>query len=225
VDETRRLALIHTVSSLVPVFKALCDELIPDRAVFNVVDESLLQNCIREERLTPTTSRRLVRLVVSAQEAGADAVMVTCSSMGPAVDLSRSFVDIPVFRVDEPMARAAVRLGRRVGVAATLRTTLDPTVALLRRSAESEGRTVEIETNVCEGAFAALTGGDAGAHDAAVGDALRTMGATCDVVVLAQASMARVADALSTSGATTTPMLSSPRLAVQHLKDAAEQRP
>jgi Asp/Glu/hydantoin racemase len=214
----RRLALLHTVGSLIPTFKMLCDELIPEVDLFNMVDESLLQNCIREGRLSPTTSRRLVRLVVSAEEAGADAVMVTCSSVGPAVELARSFVNIPVFRVDEPMANEAVRLGRRLGVAATLQTTLEPTVALLQKTAEAQGKAVEIRTSICEGAFAALAAGDTATHDATVSATLQHMGTICDVVVLAQASMARVASAVSVSQSVHVPMLSSPRLAIQFLK-------
>lgn len=212
----KRAALIHTVSTLVPAFKALCGELAPGLDVFNIVDESLLQNCIREGSLSPTTARRLAGYVVSAQDAGADAVLVTCSSVGAAVEQSRPFVRIPVLRVDEPMANEAVRRGRRVGVAATLRTTLEPTLALLRARAAAAGKDIELSSTVCEGAFEAVIAGDTARHDAIVGAALRTLCETSDVVVLAQASMARVADQL-TGLSRDVPILSSPRLAVEHL--------
>lgn len=218
-----RLALVHTVGSLIPTFKGLCTELIPNVDLFNMVDESLLQNCIREGRLSPHTSRRLAQLIVSAQDAGADMAMVTCSSVGPAVELSRPFVSIPVFRVDEPMANEAVRLGRRIGVAATLRTTLDPTVSLLKARANATGKHIEVTSTVCEGAFDAVMAGDTSTHDAIVGNALRDLCEKSDVIVLAQASMARVAEGLSLPQRGSIPILSSPRLAVQFLADLVKR--
>ena len=120
----KRLALIHTGHSLAPLFTDLCREIIPGVDLFNMVDESLIQNTIAAGALTPNTFRRVAGLVQSAEEAGADVVLVTCSSIGPAVEVARSFVDIPVLRVDQPMADEAVRTGERIGVIATLPTTL-----------------------------------------------------------------------------------------------------
>jgi Asp/Glu/hydantoin racemase len=219
----KRLALVHTVGSLIPTFKGLCTELIPHIDLFNMVDESLLQNCIREGHLTPDTSRRLAQLIVSAQDAGADMAMVTCSSVGPAVELSRPFVSIPVFRVDEPMANEAVRLGTRIGVAATLRTTLEPTISLLKARANAAGKHIEVLSAVCDGAFDAVIAGDTPTHDAIVGKALRDLCEKCEVVVLAQASMARVADGLPSSQRGNIPILSSPRLAVQFLAEVVKR--
>jgi len=54
-----RIALIHTVSGLVPIFKKLTDELLPGVDIFNMVDESLLQNTIRAGYLQPQTAHRL----------------------------------------------------------------------------------------------------------------------------------------------------------------------
>ena len=149
--------------------------------------------------------------------------MVTCSSVGPAVELSRPFVSIPVFRVDEPMANEAVRLGKRIGVAATLRTTLEPTISLLKARANAAGKHIEVLSAVCDGAFDAVIAGDTPTHDAIVGNALRDLCEKCEVVVLAQASMARVADGLPLSQRGSIPILSSPRLAVQFLAEVVKR--
>ena len=223
---TKRVALIHTVSSLLPVFKDLCHELLTDADVFNIVDESLLQNTIRASVLTPITCRRLAGYVVSAEEAGADAIMVTCSSVGPAVDLARGLVSVPVLRVDQPMADEAVRLsaGRsgRIGVAATLQTTLGPTSDLVRARASAARTRVEVVSRLCQGAFEAMTAGNTARHDAIVADGLRELMAEVDVVLLAQASMARVVESLPASDLRV-PVLSSPRLGVLSLKQVLEE--
>jgi Asp/Glu/hydantoin racemase len=125
-------------------------------------------------------------------------------------------VDIPVLRVDQPMADKAVSLGPRIGVAATLPTTLVPTANLIERRAAAAGRQIKICSRLCAGAFEALMGGDSARHDAMVAAALRELTAEVDVIVLAQASMARVADGLDES-ARRVPILASPAIAIEHV--------
>jgi len=204
------------VASLPAVFKNLMAELAPDLDIFNIVDESLLQNTIRDGELSKATIRRLVRYLSLAEEAGADVVMVTCSSVGPAADIGRPMVDIPVLRVDEPMAEKALASGRRIGVAATLSTTLRPTASLIERKASESGKNVKVVSKLCAGAFEALLAGDTATHDALVSEGLRELITNVDVIVLAQASMARIVEALPDSDKVL-PIYSSPRLAVEHL--------
>jgi len=212
----KRLAYIHTVAGLAQTFKDLSSELLPGIDIFHIVDESLLQNTIRGNQLSKTTIRRLIGYLVSAEEAGADLVMVTCSSVGPAVELGRSMVNIPVFRVDEPMADQAVQAGSKIGVAATLETTLNPTAALIKSRAARAGKQVEVISKLCAGAFEAVISGDTARHDAIVSAGLHELMPQVDVIVLAQASMARVVQSLPEQERRV-PILSSPRLAVQHL--------
>jgi Asp/Glu/hydantoin racemase len=212
----KRLAYLHTVAGLTATFKALSDELLPGIDLFHIVDESLLQNTIRANQLTPQTMRRLLRLVISAEEAGADVVMVTCSSVGPAVEASRPFVRIPVLRVDEPMAELAVQSGVTIGVAATLPTTLKPTADLISSVAARQGKSIQVVSKLCEGAFQAVVSGDPARHDQLVSAGLQELAPQVDVVVLAQASMARVIETLPAE-TRRVPILSSPRLAVERL--------
>ena len=212
----RQLALIHTVTALVPVFAELTQRLLPGWETFNLVDESLLRNTIRSGVLQPVTSRRLAGHVWSAVDAGAEAVMVTCSSLGPAVDATVPLCPVRLFRVDEAMADAALATGRRIGVLATLTTTLEPTRDLIARRARQQHKDIALSHAVCAGAFEHLQKGERDRHDEAIAAELARMAPVVDVVVLAQASMARVVDALP-PGAVGVPVLSSPRLAVERL--------
>ncbi|MGW4797484.1 aspartate/glutamate racemase family protein [Nonomuraea sp. NPDC004297] len=210
---TKTLGLIHTSATLVPVFAELCARHLPDVETFNIVDDSLIKNTIAAGRLTPGTARRVAGHVASAEAAGADHVLVTCSSIGAAVEASEPLTGVPVTRVDRPMADRAVATGRRVGVLATLSTTLDPTADLVRRRAAAAGAEITLTARLCEGAFEALMSGDAATHDAAVAGALRELGGQVDVIVLAQASMARVAGTVEVP----VPVLASPPIAMEHL--------
>lgn len=212
------LALIHTSPTLTPIFGGLCAKHLPGVQIFHMVDESLIKDTIRHGHLRRLTMRRLLAVVNSAQEAGADAVMVTCSSIGAGVRLAQQLFDVPVIRVDEAMAERAVQLGSRIGVMATLRTTLEPTMALLEEKAREAGRDVTLVPSLCDGAFEAVLAGDTATHDRILSKALLEEMEGVDVVVLAQASMARVVEAMG-PGALPMPVLSSPEASVLHARE------
>jgi Asp/Glu/hydantoin racemase len=213
------LGLIHTVGNLRNVFGPLAEELLPDARVRHVVDESLLQDAIARGELTPEIEARLAGHVAELEGSGVDAIMVTCSSMGQGVDRLAARMDLPVLRVDAAMVDEALRIGKRIGVLATLRTTMTPTVELVCASSNGDGR-VKIESHVCEGAFEALKAGDVERHDGLVRSGLRRIEPLVDVVILAQASMARVLTGPATMSRV--PILSSPRLAMEAI---AQSRP
>lgn len=217
-DTTRRMALVHTVAGLVPRFRELAAELLPDVETFDIVDETLLRDASTEGRVSLDTARRLLAHLAAAERHGADAILVTCSSMGGAVDAARPFAGIPLLRVDQAMAEQAVERGGRIAVLATLWSTLQPTAALIRRTAADAGREVQVRNRLCEGAFEALRAGDTDRHDESVREGLREVLGWADVVVLAQASMARVVDTL-TEEERRTPILSSPRLGMERMRD------
>jgi Asp/Glu/hydantoin racemase len=214
--QQKTLGLIHTSATLVPVFQQLCSQYLPNVKVFNIVDDSLIKNVISCGELTPANARRVVNYVGSAEVAGADFILVTCSSIGAAVEAAADLTGVPVLRVDQPMADKAVQTGKRIGVVATLSTTLQPTSDLVKRRAAVAGKTIELETVLCEGAFDALMSGDTATHDAMVAKALRELSTKTDVIVLAQASMARVADGLAPEDKKV-PILASPGIAIQYI--------
>jgi len=212
----KTLGLVHTSATLVPMFAELCNKYLPHVKTFNIVDDSLIKNTIACGELTPDTARRVVNYAGSAQDAGADFILFTCSSIGPAVEAAAALTKVPVLRVDQPMADQAVQLGKRIGVIATLPTTLEPTSDLVKRRAAAAGKEIVLVSKLCEGAFDALMSGDAATHDKKVGDALKQLSTEVDVIVLAQASMARVVDTLSEADKKV-PILASPPIAIQYL--------
>ena len=212
----KTLGLIHTSATLVPVFAQLCKDKLPGVSVFNIADDSLVKNIINAGSLTAPIARRVASYLESAELAGADYIMVTCSSIGPAVEAGAKLTGVPVLRVDQPMADRAVAIGRRVGVIATLRTTLEPTADLIQRRALLAGKSIELTSRLAEGAFEALMSGNAAKHDELVAAALKDLAKQVGVIVLAQASMARVVDMLPVEDKRV-PILASPSIAVDYL--------
>jgi Asp/Glu/hydantoin racemase len=183
----------------------------------NLVDDSLLADVRAAGRVTPSVTRRMVGYAMLAQSAGADALFNACSSVGEVADQIRQVVDIPVVKIDERMAAEAVRRATRLGVVATVGSTLAPTARLLERTAAGMGRRVEVRRHLVEGAFDVLVAGDTARHDLMVSAEIERAAAAAEVVVLAQASMARLVPQLE--GTLPVPVLSSPDSGVEELAE------
>lgn len=213
------LGLIHNSPMLAGVFTEIAGRVMPaDVRLLHFVDESTIKNTIAAGRLEKKTMRQVIGLVGMAFDAGCDVAMVTCSSIGKAVEMAAELYDQPVLRVDRAMAEKAVDTGKRIGVVATLSTTLNPTADLIRRVAAERGREIEIVEHLCEGAFEAVMAGDGATHDRIVGEGLTQGMAGVDAIVLAQASMARVVASLP-EGAVAAPVYASPELGMLHARD------
>jgi Asp/Glu/hydantoin racemase len=216
----RKLALVHTGLGVVEGIVAIVKELSPETEIINIVDDTIVKAIAANDNVVPPAIfRRMTTYFVNAEEAGANAALLTCSSISESVDVSRPFVKIPLFKIDEPMADKAVGMADQIGVVATLRTTLEPTKRLILARAEKLGKQVTLRERLCKGAFEAWQRGDGPMHDRTVKDTITELLVECPVVVLAQASMARVVQSL---GPAQDRVLTSMRLgitrAVEHLR-------
>ncbi len=190
--------LLHTVPALAARFDADLDAASPGLRRLHVVDGWLLATAVASG-VTPEVEAAVLAHVRHLADAGASAVLVTCSSVGEAAEAVAARVDVPVLRVDAPMAREAVAAATapgargRVAVLATLASTLGPTGRLVARAAADAGAAVEVDARVVDGAAAARDAGDGDRADALVARAVAEAAAGADAVVLAQASMAGAA--------------------------------
>ena len=164
----KRLALIHTSMVFVKVETMMSDifaEVIPEVDLINIVDDSLLPEVMASGEISPSVQRRLTAYFKAAEETGAHAIFSLCSSLGPAVDVARKEVSIPVAKIDDAMTEKAVDMAERIGVMATVTTTLRPTVNLIKEKAKTKGKAVDVHPVLVEGAFELLMAGDKTAHD------------------------------------------------------------
>jgi aspartate/glutamate racemase len=212
-----KLAIIHTTPATVESMKALAAEVLPGCEVVNFVDDSILPQLAQNGADLGAVEERLIHYARFAEQVGADVILEACSSVGEVVAKMRKAVSVPIVRIDEAMAEEAVQRGARLGVAATLQTTLGPTARLLRSKAEAAGRQVEVKPLLIEGAYQKLMSGDREGHDNLLVQSLQELARQVDIVVLAQASMARVLPGLPP--AERTRIMSSPRLAMEQVRD------
>jgi Asp/Glu/hydantoin racemase len=216
----RTLALVHTVTPLIEVFRGLVAELLPGVRTMGILDEPLLEVVKRRGALADDDVTRLIDHARWAAEAGADVLLVTCSTVSPLVDRAQTHASIPILKIDEAMIREAVGCGTRIGVVATAGSTLDPSRRMLETEAARCGKPIGVELVLVDRALPALLAGDTETHDQLIGRATLALAASVDVIVLAQASMARALPSIAAlpSAGAPTPVLSSPHAALAQVR-------
>ncbi|WP_369052991.1 aspartate/glutamate racemase family protein [Kineococcus terrestris] len=208
------VGFLHTADAHVRTFSDLLAE--RDRRVEprHLVDSGLHTAARRSglEHVRPSVADRLRRLVAE----GADVVVCTCSTVGPVAEEIGLELEVPVLRVDRPMAEAAVVAGRRIAVVSSLPEAAASALPLLRECAREAERDVELVPVDCPGTWPAFEEGDLITYATSVAEAVRCAVRSAeppvDVVVLAQASMVVAAPLLRDLHV---PVLTTPRLAVE----------
>jgi len=223
---SQSLACIHTSMVFINVETMMNDifkEVMPNVRRINIVDDSLLADVMAAGKITQPVTKRMCAYVQAAEASGADAILSLCSSLGPTIDIARPLVNVPVIKIDDPMAEEAARSAKRIGVMATVLTTLGPTVDLIRSKATAMKKELQIEPALVEGAFQILMSGDRERHDRMVAEAAQKLATKVDIIVLAQASMTRLVPSLVQK--TGLRILSSPRLAIEHTAKVLDSLP
>lgn len=192
-----------------------------DAEILSLQDPSILAQVREAGYVTPAPAARLIGMYMDAIGQGADAVLNVCSSVGEVADsvqTAAAYIGVPIVRIDEDMCREAVRLGSRIGVLATLSTTLEPTKGTINRVARSMGRHVTLVDGLIDGAF----GLDQAQFRRLLLEAAGKIIDQVDVIVLAQGSMAYVEKDIT--AAYGKPTLSSPRFGALALKKALAEK-
>ena len=188
----KKLYTINTVNNFMdiifkPFVKPYCDA--HDIEVYNIMDDSLLKSTIADHGMKAPTANRMINYALAAQAAGADGILVTCTSVNQATRDIKPFLSIPIINIEEPVAEMAVANGKKIGVLATLPTSPVAIDRVIREKAAAAGKEVEIIDRVAEGAFDILCAGDRAKHDQMVCECLYDLAKEVDVIVFAQISM------------------------------------
>lgn len=189
--------------------------------LYSLQDPSILADVRAAGHVTTAPAARLIGMYMKAAEEGCDAVLNLCSSVGEVADCAQDvarYIGMPIVRVDEEMCREAVRLGKRIGVMATLPTTLEPTKNTVKRVAREMNHEIELVDCLVDGAF----GLDQTQFKARLTEAAATIIDQVDVIVLAQGSMAYAEPAMSEKFGK--PVLGSPRFGAAELKKALQSK-
>lgn len=188
-----------------------------DVEMLSLQDPSILTEARDAGYVTTGAAARLIGMYMKAACEGVDAMINLCSSVGEVADAAQDaarYIGVPIVRVDEEMCREAVRKGSKIAVMATLPTTLEPTKNTVLRVAREMGKHVELVDALVDGAF----GLDQDQFRARLAEVGATVADQCDVILLAQGSMAYCEEYLAEKFGKL--VLSSPRFGAAELKKA-----
>lgn len=167
-----RIGCLHTAESNIAVFeKALVATGLLGVELFHTVRPDLLADAELDGGLTPAIAQRTMAVLRELSE-NADAVLLTCSTLGPSADELAEKSEKPVLRVDAALASEAVRDGGNVVALCAVETTVAPTRDLFERVAGVTGATVDVQ--VVHGAWDVFKSGDNQTYLRMIADAANT---------------------------------------------------
>ncbi|MBN8889554.1 MAG: arylsulfatase [Rhodospirillales bacterium 70-18] len=210
-----RIALIHALKHSISPIEAAFARLWPQVRLANLLDDSLSADLARDGALTPAMTERFLTLARYAVRSGADGILFTCSAFGPCIEAcAAALAPLPVLKPNEAMIEEALALAgpaARIGLMASFA----PTLASMPPEFAAAAPRATLVPCLAAAALAALDRGDAEGHDrAAAASAAQLAG--CDVIALAQFSLARAAPLVA--AATGLPVLTTPDSAVRKLR-------
>jgi len=212
----KSIFIIHTSFVSVDELKKLFSEIIPEANVNNIVDDSMLPEVMKNGKITHGIIQRIYTYSQIASSLGADIIVNQCSSVGEAVNIVKKMINIPIIRIDEAMANEAVKIGKRIGVIATVASTIKPSVNIIKDAAIVAEKNVIIKEYLVEGALEILLKeNNRNKHNELVMYAIEKSQKENDVLVLAQGSMTVLIPLLKDINI---PVLTSPRLCVNSVK-------
>ncbi|MDS7870992.1 aspartate/glutamate racemase family protein [Klebsiella pasteurii] len=215
----KKIAMLHTSSATLAMMQQLIADIMPEVEVMHLVEESMIKQVMKAGGVTPNIAARIADYVHIAEKADCDIFITACSSIGTAVEQCQFLTPLQLARIDSAMVKEAIEKGERIAVLATVATTLKPTLDYVQRKIQESGKPRAVTPILMEEAFHALLAGEMDTHDRIVADGLKTAFSQADVVMLAQASMARVLQQLPTPPV---PVLTSPESGIRWLKALAE---
>ena len=192
-----------------------------DVEIYAQQDPSILADVRERGYVTAPPAARLITMFMNAVRENCDAVLNVCSSVGEAADsvqTAAGYLGVPIVRMDGEMCKEAVRRGTRIGVMATLPTTMAPTCNTLRRMARECGKAVELTECLVDGAF----GLDQDAFRGRMAECAEKIADGVEVIVFAQGSMAYCESYIAERFHKT--VLSSPRFGAAALRRALQDK-
>lgn len=212
-----RIVLLHgTPVAIEPIQRAFATRW-PEAEAVDLLDSSLSIDRAKDHDLTPRMFERFVELGGYAHRIGAEAILVTCSAFGPAIERMARELPVPVLKPNEAMFREAIGRGRRIGMLATFAPSVLTMTEEFEQFVAEAGAQATLETIVVEGAMDALRKGDADRHNALIAARAAEL-AHCDAIMLAHFSTSRALAAVG--AAVATPVLTAPDAAVDRIRAA-----
>jgi len=186
---SRKVALVSSTRAVFGPMEAAFREVFPEAQILHLLDETLIEDFRREGGLSPHSRLKALQMTLTAQEAGMDGILVTCSTLSPSVDDFRPFVRIPIIKIDEPVIEEVVQKADTIGLLATAETVLKSVEPLVMKKALDLGRKISV-LRFIKGDVWPLLQKDPSAFYRAIAEAATQAARECQAIILTQVSIA-----------------------------------
>jgi aspartate/glutamate racemase len=223
----KKLGIIHAALITTRAVQTFIDEVIPGVEVVHWVDDTIQNTnfACPPGTIPPKNYAKFVQAALSQEEYGVDVILLACSTFNRAAEYARPMIGTPIVQIDRPMMDLAVQDGSRIGLLATVPTTVPASERLLRLAAEEAGKPVEVTVRLCSAAFQALKAGHTDQHNDMLIEEIDRLSGEVDAIVMAQVSMSALEPRLHQ---TRIPVYNSGRTAFLRIREILEsigQRP
>ena len=184
-----KVALLSSTRAVFSPMEAAFRDIFPEVQIIHLLDETLLEDFRQDGGLSARSRRKALQMAMTAQDAGVDGILVTCSTLSPSVDDFRPFMVIPVVKIDEPVVECVVQSADSVALLATAESVLKSVEPLVQAKAREFGREVSVRRFV-RGDIWPLFLKDPAAFYRRVGETAAQAAKECQAVILTQVSIA-----------------------------------
>jgi Aspartate racemase len=217
----KTLGIIHANILTTQAMKPYIEQIIPEVTIMHVVDDTIQRdNIAAGPGVIPKVNYyKFAQYAHNLEEAKADLIMLACSTFNYAAELARPMINTPIAQIDRPMMELAVKTGKRIGMLATLATTVPSSERLLKIAAAEAGKEIEIQTVLCSEAFEEFEKGNVDRHNEILMENIEVLSKSVDVIVMAQLSMSALAPHLKN---TRVPVLNSGTTGFERVREILE---
>lgn len=191
----KTLGVIHASHITIKAMEPYIKQYIPQVQIMHLCDDTIQRDNIKAgPGVIPKVNYfKFAQYAHNLEEVGVDLILLACSTFNYAAELGRPLVDTPIAQIDRPMMEKAVRTGKKIGMLATLVTTVPSSERLLDIAAAEAGVEIERKTVLCSEAFEAYSKGDIELHNKILMEAIDELSDEVDCIVMAQLSMSALA--------------------------------
>lgn len=219
-----RIALVHATALAVEPIREAFERHWPEAMRMNLLDDSLSVDRAAAGELAPAMVQRFIDLARYCAGTGCAGILFTCSAFGAAIEAAGRATGLLTLKPNEAMFGEALAQARpssplRAGLLATFQASIPSLSGELEAMARNRGIALDLRSVFVPGAMDDLAQGDAPGHHRRIAAAAAAFSG-CDVVLLAQFSMAAAREAVQ--AVLPCPVLSSPDCAVLSLKRKLE---
>jgi aspartate/glutamate racemase len=217
----KTVGIIHAALISTKGVQPFIQEIIPEVTVVHVVDDTIQNsNFACQPGVIPKENFFMfANYAHNLELAGVDLIMLACSTFNRAVEVARPMINTPMLQIDRTMMDLAVMNGRKIGLLATVPTTVPASERLLKLAAEEAGKEIEITIVLCTKAFEEIKKGNVDIHNELLLKEIELLSESVDAIVMAQVSMSALEPMLTN---TKVPVYNSGRTGFNKVREILE---